>query len=266
MERIKSENKEEKVIANEIEGQVKMTDSQPSNSSTANFEKLFAQMQKQINDQAEMIKKQNEVISKMSNTSVSNSGSNAELIRLLEGLQPQPRNDVGSVKVICLEDCGQAMFKLQNGRIIKFRKEGIDQTTYGKIVPVSLEDATLLLNEYTTTFERGALKFDEDHMYMLREKGINVDAIDYKPMESIAKFEELDNEGIKNLYNSLRVFQRDMLKTHIVKLLTSNKVKNLDTFVEKIKLLNRISKADSIDGKTGSYELILNKLREVGVE
>lgn len=259
MEKIKPEIKEEKNVIKENE--------ENKDVQTTDFEKLFAQMKAQIDKQAEIIQKQNEVISKFNVKSTNNSNnSNEELIELLKGLQPQTTKDIGSVKVICLEDVGQAMFKLQNGRVIKFRKEGVGQTTYGKIVPISMEDAILLLNEYTTTFERGAIKFDEDHMYMLREKGIDVDSINYHPLESISKFEELDNDGIKELYSNLKVFQKDMLKNFIVKLMTSNKVKDIDSFIDKIKFLNRISKVDSIDGKTGSYELILSKLREAGIE
>ena len=253
MEKIKPENKDEKIV--EKEKTIKET-------KTQDFEALFKRMQEQIDSQAEIIKKQNEVISKFNNNP---SDSNAELLTLLRGLT-QSNNDIGSVKVIYLEDCGQAMFKLQNGRVIKFRKEGANQSTYGKIVPVSMEDAILLLNEYTSTFERGAIKFDEDHMYMLREKGIDVDSINYNPMDSIVKFEELDNDGIKTLYSSLMAYQKDMLKNHIVRLMTSNKVKDIDSFVDKIKFLNRLTKVDSPDGKTGAYELILEKLREAGIE
>ena len=256
MEKIKPENKEEKIIEKEknVVKETKSTD----------FEAMFKQMQEQIQRQAEVIKKQGEVIANMQNNTPSD--SNQELISLLKNFQSQGSKDISSVKVICLEDCGQAMFKLQNGRVIKFRKEGLNQTTYGKIVPVSMEDAILLLNEYTETFERGAIKFDEDHMYMLREKGIDVDSINYKPMESILKFEELDNDGIKNLYNNLKVFQKDMLKNHILKRLISNEIKDLDSFVDKIKFLNKLTKVDSLDGKTGSYELILEKLKTEGIE
>lgn len=253
MEKIKPENKEIKTQTKEV-----------SEVKTQDFEALFKQMQEQIEKQAEIIKKQSEVISNFETTSSAN--PNQELIALLKSFQTQQSKDISSVKVICLEDCGQAMFKLQNGRVIKFRKDGPNQSTYGKIVPVSMEDAILLLNEYTATFERGAIKFDEDHMYMLREKGIDVDSINYNPMDSILEFEKLDNEGIKSLYNNLKVFQKDMLKNHIVKTLVSNKVKDLEAFIDKIKFLNKLTKADSLDGKTGSYELILDKLRQEGIE
>ena len=232
------------------------------------MEKIKSEIKEtKIENKKAIIEKQKEALAKTSSQRFedkSNNG-NLELLEILKSFQNSNQNpSLNMVKVICLEDCGQAMFKLQNGRIVKFTKEGAGRSTYGKIVPISMEDAILLLNQYTGTFERGALKFDEDHMYMLKEKGIDIENINYQPIESFEKFTELDKEGIEKLYKSLRVFQKEMLKSYIVKLINSGKVD--ESFIEKIKILNKFSKVDSIDGRTGQYEMILGKLKELGIE
>lgn len=264
MEKIKTDNKEEK---KPIEKNTTKTEAEPKvevNNEVAEMMKAMDLMKKQMAAQEELIKRQGEALTKLSEAKASDSnGNNAELISLLKGLQNNANNQtMNMVKVTCLEDCGGAQFRLQNGMVIKFLNEG--DGTYGKIVPVSMSDAILLLNEYTQTFMRGALKFDEDHMYMLREKGIDVDKINYKPMESIQNFPNLDKEGIAALYNSLRAFQKDMLKTYIVRLINAGKAD--EELADKIKILNRLSKADSIDGKTGLYETILEKLKEINID
>lgn len=263
MEKIKSEIKETK-IENKIETEEKEVKKENQKD---DFSNIIALMQKQIDEQKAIIEKQKEALAKTSSQRFedkSNNG-NLELLEILKSFQNSNQNpSLNMVKVICLEDCGQAMFKLQNGRIVKFTKEGAGRSTYGKIVPISMEDAILLLNQYTGTFERGALKFDEDHMYMLKEKGIDIENINYQPIESFEKFTELDKEGIEKLYKSLRVFQKEMLKSYIVKLINSGKVD--ESFIEKIKILNKFSKVDSIDGRTGQYEMILGKLKELGIE
>ena len=265
MEKIKTDNKEEKktieksTIKNEAEPKTEI------NNEVAEMMKAMELMKKQMAAQEELIKKQGEALANLAEGKSSDSnGNNAELISLLKGLQNNANNQptMNMVKVTCLEDCGGAQFRLQNGMVIKFVNEG--DGTYGKIVPVSMSDAILLLNEYTQTFMRGALKFDEDHMYMLREKGIDVDKINYKPMESIQNFPNLDKEGVINLYKSLRAFQKDMLKTYIVRLINAGKAD--EELADKVKVLNRLSKADSIDGKTGLYETILEKLKEINID
>jgi hypothetical protein len=131
---------------------------------------------------------------------------------------------------------------------------------------VSEEDAILLLNEYESAFVRGALKFDEEHQYLLRDKGIDVDSINYKSMEDINKFEELDEDGIVKLYDSLKAFPKEMLKTHIVNIIRHSK-KLDETLVDKIKLLNRLSKKEGdLLNNQGAYDFILEKLREGGLE
>jgi hypothetical protein len=217
------------------------------------------EMQAQIKEQAEIIAKQNKAIAQMSEKNINEitqSGSavgNNDLLDALKALK-NDKPSLDMVKVIQLEDCHQAMFKLQNGRIIKF-------TYYGQIVPVSMSDAILLINEYNNTFKRGALTLDEDHMYMLRENGIDVDSINYKPMESIKQFDTLDIKGVEKLYSSLQAFQKEMLKSYIVGEIKKDKVD--ESFIDKIKALNKLSKKDSIDGKTGTYEYILSKLSEI---
>jgi hypothetical protein len=223
------------------------------------FTLMQNEMQAQIKEQAEIIAKQNKAIAQMSEKNINeitqsgNATVNNDLLDALKALKNnKPTLDM--VKVMYLEDSHQAMFKLQNGRMIKF-------THYGQIVPVSMADAILLINEYNNTFKRGALRFDEDHMYMLVENGIDVDSIDYKPMDSIKNFNNLDISGVEKLYSSLQVFQREMLKSYIVKEIKKDKID--DAFIDKIKALNKLSKKDSIDGKTGTYEYILSKLSEI---
>ena len=237
------------------------------------FEAMFAAMKKQMDEQAEMIKKQNETIAELTKKSLAenkskDTNSNEEILKLLTSLQNGQNNlsQTKMVKVIHLDDVAQAMFKLQNGRTIKFTKASQDDSTYGKIVPVSEEDAILLLNEYESAFVRGALKFDEEHQYLLRDKGIDVDSINYKSMEDINKFEELDENGIVKLYDSLKAFQKEMLKTHIVNIIRHSK-KLDETLVDKIKLLNRLSKKEGdLLNNQGAYDFILEKLREGGLE
>lgn len=250
----------------------KKTKSQDEN---IDFAAMFAAMKKQMDEQAETIKKQNEAIAELTKKSLekpsnksndSNSaGINAEVLSILQNLQNGTSASHKMVKVICLDDVAQAMFKLQNGKILRFSKSSADDTTYGKIVPISEEDAILLLSEYESAFVRGALKFDEEHQYLLREKGIDVDKINYHPMEDIKNFENLDDEGITALYKSLKAFQKDMLKAHIVSLIRQDKVN--ETLVDKIKHLNRLSKkeGDVLDNK-GAYDLILERLKEGGLE
>lgn len=264
MEKIKTENKEEKKTTEKTTATKSVEATVEASAEVAEMMKAMELMKKQMQAQEELIKKQGEALANLAESKTSDtSGNNAELISLLKGLQNNNANPtLDMVKVTCLEDCGGAQFRLQNGMVIKFINEG--DGTYGKIVPVSMADAILLLNEYTQTFKRGALKFDEDHMYMLREKGIDVDAINYKPMESIQNFQNLDKDGITNLYKSLRAFQKDMLKTYIVRLINAGKAD--EELADKIKILNRLSKADSIDGKTGLYETILEKLKEINID
>ena len=237
------------------------------------FEEMFAAMKKQMDEQAEIIKKQNEAIAELTKKSMAkpvegstqSNDTNAELVRLLSNLQNNTNTAAKMVKVIHLDDVAQAMFKLQNGKTIKFSKADASDSTYGKIVPVSEEDALLLLNEYESSFVRGALKFDEEHQYLLRDKGIDVDKINYNSLEDIEKFENLSNDEITQLYSGLKAFQKDMLKAHIVDLIRHNKVD--ETLVDKIKHLNRLSKKEGdVLNNQGSYDLILEKLREGGLE
>lgn len=237
------------------------------------FQEMFAAMKKQMDEQAEIIKKQNEAIAELTKKSMAkpvegstqSNDTNAELVRLLSNLQNNTNTAAKMVKVIHLDDVAQAMFKLQNGKTIKFSKADASDSTYGKIVPVSEEDALLLLNEYESSFVRGALKFDEEHQYLLRDKGIDVDKINYNSLEDIEKFENLSNDEITQLYSGLKAFQKDMLKAHIVDLIRHNKVD--ETLVDKIKHLNRLSKKEGdVLNNQGSYDLILEKLREGGLE
>lgn len=238
-----------------------------------NFEEMFAAMKKQMDEQAAIIKKQNEAIAELTKKSMAkpvegssaSNDTNAELVRLLSNLQNNTNTAAKMVKVIHLDDVAQAMFKLQNGKTIKFTKADASDSTYGKIVPVSEEDALLLLNEYESSFVRGALKFDEEHQYLLRDKGIDVDKINYNSLEDIEKFETLSNDEITKLYSGLKAFQKDMLKAHIVDLIRHNKVD--EALVDRIKHLNRLSKKEGdVLNNQGSYDLILEKLREGGLE
>ena len=234
------------------------------------FNEMLAAMKKQMDEQAEIIKKQNEAIAELTKKSMdktenASNDTNAELVRLLSNLQNSSGSATKMVKVIHLDDVAQAMFKLQNGKTIKFTKASPTDSTYGKMVPVSEEDALLLLSEYETSFVRGALKFDEEHQYLLRDKGIDVDRINYKSLEDIEKFETLDIDGITKLYDSLQAFQKDMLKAHIVNLIRQDKVD--ETIVDKIKHLNRLSKKEGdVLNNQGAYDLILEKLKDAGIE
>ena len=256
------------------EQNIEETKSVKSQDEKVDFAAMFAAMKKQMDEQAETIKKQNEAIAELTkkslesnndNNNSNNTGINAEILSILQNLQNGTSASRKMVKVICLDDVAQAMFKLQNGKMLRFSKSSAEDTTYGKIVPISEEDALLLLSEYEGAFVRGALKFDEEHQYLLREKGIEVDKINYHPMEDIKNFEILDNEGITELYKNLKAFQKDMLKAHIVNLIRQDKVN--ETLVDKIKHLNRLSKkeGDVLDNK-GAYDLILERLKEGGLE
>lgn len=234
------------------------------------FAAMFASMKKQMDEQAEIIKKQNEAIAQLTKKSISkeensSNDTNAELLKILSNLQNNTAPKSNVIKVIHLDDVAQAMYKLQNGKIIKFVKNSPADSTYGKIVPVSEEDALLLLNEYGDAFARGSLKFDEEHQYILRDKGIDVSKINYHSLEEIDKFETMSNEEIERLYKSLQAFQKDMLKMHIVNLIRENKVD--EALVDRIKFVNRLSKKDGdILNNQGAYDLILEKLKEGGLE
>lgn len=270
MEKIKSENIEETNTNQKVEKKVEKT-------STPDITAILAEMQKQIDslkkdkeEQNEIIKKQNIALENLASNNGSLS-SNNEILSILKGLK-ESNYAPKMVKVIFLDDVAQAMFKLQNGTIVKFVKDGPMDSTYGKIVPVSEENAMLLLNEYPDTFKRGALKFDEEHMYLLEEKGIDTSKINYKAMEEIKKFEELNKDEIIALYNNLKYWQKDILKTHIVNLIKEGKAN--EDLVDKIKILNRLSKEETFVlrkdnsgyDKVGAYETILQKLKEAGIE
>ena len=123
MEKIKTDNKEEKktieksTIKNEAEPKTEI------NNEVAEMMKAMELMKKQMAAQEELIKKQGEALANLAEGKSSNSnGNNAELISLLKGLQNNANNQptMNMVKVTCLEDCGGAQFRLQNGMVIKY--------------------------------------------------------------------------------------------------------------------------------------------------
>lgn len=219
--------------------------------------KQLEELKASLSKKDEIINAQQEVIAKMGENSKNNethhdvTGDLLEIIAQLrsENSKSQTR-DV--VKVIHLDNVQQSQFKLSNGRVLTFN-------SYGQIMPMSVIDAELLLNEYIETFKRGALTFDDEHIYMIRERGIDTSCINYKPLESIDKIPSLNDDELVALFKELSPFQREMMKSHII----SELAKNKDYItVDRVRLLNKTSKA-IYNSKTGGFEYIIEKFNEL---
>lgn len=213
----------------------------------AKYEQIIASQ----NEMIQKLMKANESATKYAGSSNGgNADVTAQLAELLREMNQQ-QSVSKLVKVINLMDCAQCQFETTPGTYITFNR-------YGQSFPVSEMDAEILLNRYYQTFENGGLTFDADHLYILKEKGLDVDKINYHPLETIEKANTMSVEELKRLFFSISSFQREMFKLYIVKQLNAGK-KFLSS--DKVRLLNKWSKQIYVSN-VGGYETIISMLEK----
>lgn len=253
------------LVEKKTKNKAKETSNKESSASSSLEEillKKLEELSKQQEQQAKIIEHQNEVIANLSLKKVeavkqqSGDGFNIgdNLVSLIQELKDQ-NTKPKFVKVINLTNYAQCQYETTPGNYITFKE-------YGQSFPVSESDAEILLNKYMPSFRVGALAFDADHMYLLKEKGIDVEKINYHPIETIENAPNMSIDDLKKAFYGMAVYQRDMLKMHIVgKIMEGKDFLPIDT----VRRLNVWSK-NIMGTKQGGYEQIIARLESKELE
>lgn len=214
--------------------------------------KKLSLLEKLIADKDKTIEKQSKIINAQKDSNTDG------LVDLIQEIRADNIRK-GGVRVTYIGTDGQYMQKLSNGTIILLKD-------YGDSCLLSLDDAQRLINEYAGSFKKGKLMINSEHNYLLEEKGIDIKKINYKPLESIQEIHLLDEAGIEKLYNSLLPYQKDMLKSHIFKMFSTEREY---LSIDKLRLLNKLSQKDYQESgvpyfkelaKQGGYKFLINTL------
>lgn len=229
--------------ANNNVGSKKVESNKTEAKNISDLQKALEKALLAIDNQNKIIKEQSVVIEKLNKAEGSdnrNSDITDKLLLSMSELIKQNLSKPKMVQVIHLDNTLRSEFKLSNGEIIVFRQ-------YGEVYPTSEQTATMLLNQYTNTFRRGALTFNSEYLYLLEEKGIDITKINYKPLETIKNVHNMSRNEINKMYEGLQYHQKLMLKSHIYQSIKKDS-KYID--IEKIRVLDKLS--------SGGYRYIID--------